>query len=189
MEVTEQQGVAGVSVMVVDDHPMWRDGVSRDLEAAGFIVAATADGVERARNRAAAVTPDVVLMDMHLPDGNGADATAAVLEVSPHSKILVLSASSERDDVLDAIKAGASGYLVKSASVDELLGAVRATYDGQAVFTLALPDWYSVNTDACPPPPPTTVHPRSRSSPNGRPKCCDWSRKGSAPSRLRPGSR
>jgi DNA-binding NarL/FixJ family response regulator len=138
VEVTEQQGVAGVSVMVVDDHPMWRDGVSRDLEAAGFIVAATADGVERARNRAAAVTPDVVLMDMHLPDGNGADATAAVLEVSPHSKILVLSASSERDDVLDAIKAGASGYLVKSASVDELLGAVRATYDGQAVFTPGL---------------------------------------------------
>ncbi|NMM84495.1 DNA-binding response regulator [Rhodococcus sp. SRB_17] len=138
MTVTEEGGVAGVSVMVVDDHPMWRDGVSRDLESAGFTVTATADGVERARNRAAAVKPDVVLMDMHLTDGNGAEATAAVLEVSPNSKILVLSASSERDDVLDAIKAGASGYLVKSASVAELLDAVRATYNGQAVFTPGL---------------------------------------------------
>jgi len=84
------------------------------------------------------VQPAVVLMDMNLPDGNGADATTAVLEVSPKSKVLVLSASAERDDVLDAVKAGASGYLVKSASVAELLEAVRATFDGQAVFTPGL---------------------------------------------------
>lgn len=127
-----------ITVMVVDDHPMWRDGVARDLEAAGFTVSATADGVESARRRAAAVRPAVVLMDMNLPDGNGADATTAVLGVSPGSKVLVLSASSERNDVLDAVKAGASGYLVKSASVAELLDAVRATSNGQAVFTPGL---------------------------------------------------
>ncbi|WP_174565401.1 response regulator [Rhodococcoides yunnanense] len=124
--------------MVVDDHPMWRDGVARDLDAAGFHVVATADGVAAARRRATATLPDVVLMDMHLPDGNGADATAQVLAGSPNSCILVLSASAERDDVLDAIKAGASGYLVKSASAEELFDAVRATAAGQAVFTPGL---------------------------------------------------
>lgn len=127
-----------ISVMVVDDHPMWRDGVARDLEAAGFEVVATADGVDAAKRRAGATMPDVVLMDMHLPDGNGADATAAVLAVSANSRILVLSASAEREDVLDAIKAGATGYLVKSASAQDLYDAVRATSAGQAVFTPGL---------------------------------------------------
>lgn len=125
-------------VMVVDDHPIWREGVARDLAEEGFDVVATADGVGAAVRRARAVAPDVVLMDMQLPDGTGAEATAGVLEVSPGSRVLVLSASEERDDVLQAVKAGASGYLVKSASQAELLAAVRATADGQAVFTPGL---------------------------------------------------
>lgn len=126
------------TIMVVDDHPMWRDGVSRDLTENGFEVVATADSVAAATSRAAAAQPQVVLMDMHLTDGNGAQATAAVLAQSPHSKVLVLSASSEREDVLEAVKAGASGYLVKSAGVAELLDAVRATAAGQPVFTPGL---------------------------------------------------
>ncbi|MFD1814443.1 response regulator [Rhodococcus gannanensis] len=124
--------------MVVDDHPIWRDGVARDLAEAGFDVVATADGVAAAARRATAVQPAVVLMDMQLPDGNGAQATGAVLAVSPESRVLVLSASAEREDVLDAIKAGASGYLVKSASAPELVAAVHATAAGQAVFTPGL---------------------------------------------------
>ncbi|WP_280408122.1 response regulator transcription factor [Nocardia brasiliensis] len=136
--MTDSAGTEAISVMVVDDHPMWRDGVSRDLTEAGFEVVATADGVGSATRRAAAVQPAVVLMDMQLTDGNGAQATAEVLRVSPQSRVLVLSASAERDDVLDAIKAGASGYLVKSASVAELIEAVRATAAGQPVFTPGL---------------------------------------------------
>ncbi len=131
-------GGPAVRVMVVDDHPMWRDGVARDLVEEGFDVVATADGVGAAGRRAAAVRPDVVLMDMQLPDGSGADATAAVLAASPSSKVLVLSASDERDDVLQAVKSGASGYLVKSSSRAELVAAVRSTADGQAVFTPGL---------------------------------------------------
>jgi DNA-binding NarL/FixJ family response regulator len=93
--------------MVVDDHPIWRDAVARDLAEDGFTVVATADGVGAARRRAAVVHPDVVVMDMRLADGDGAQATAEVLAVSPSSRILVLSASDERDDVLEAVKAGA----------------------------------------------------------------------------------
>lgn len=126
------------TVMVVDDHPIWREGVARDLAEDGFDVVATADGVRAAAARAGAVRPDVVLMDMQLPDGTGVDATTAVLEASPSTKVLVLSASAERDDVLAAVKSGASGYLVKSASRTELVDAVVATADGQAVFTPGL---------------------------------------------------
>lgn len=126
------------TVMVVDDHPIWRDAVARDLADDGFTVVATADGVGAARRRAAVVKPDVIVMDMQLSDGTGAQATAEVLEVSPTSRVLVLSASDERDDVLEAVKAGATGYLVKSASRTELADAVRATAGGRAVFTPGL---------------------------------------------------
>ena len=133
-------GVDGtaISVMVVDDHPIWREAVARDLADDGFDVVATADGVGSAKRRAAAVLPAVVVMDMRLADGDGAQATAEVLAVSPASRILVLSASDERDDVLEAVKAGALGYLVKSASKQELADAVRATAQGRAVFTPGL---------------------------------------------------
>ncbi|WP_242474288.1 response regulator [Tomitella cavernea] len=124
--------------MVVDDHPLWRDGVARDLAEEGFDVVATADGVASAAARAAAVRPDVVLMDMQMPDGTGAEATAQVLGAHPSARVLVLSASDERDDVLDAVMAGATGYLVKSAQRSELVAAVVATGDGQAVFTAGL---------------------------------------------------
>jgi DNA-binding NarL/FixJ family response regulator len=126
------------TVMVVDDHPIWRDAVARDLADGGFAVVATADGVASAKRRAAVVQPAVVLMDMRLGDGDGAQSTTEVLSVSPSSCILVLSASDERDDVLEAVKAGATGYLVKSASKQELEDAVRATAQGRAVFTPGL---------------------------------------------------
>ncbi|MGX9673039.1 response regulator [Mycobacterium sp. HM-7] len=127
-----------LTVMVVDDHPIWRDAVARDLEDSGFTVVATADGVAAAGRRAAVVKPQVVVMDMRLSDGSGVEATIQVLAVSPASRVLVLSASDERDDVLEAVKAGATGYLVKSASKAELADAVRATGDGRAVFTPGL---------------------------------------------------
>ncbi|BAX94614.1 response regulator [Mycobacterium shigaense] len=129
---------SATTVMVVDDHPIWRDAVARDLAEGGFSIVATADGVAAARRRAAAVRPDVVVMDMRLADGDGVRATAEVLAVSPSSRVLVLSASDERDDVLEAVKAGATGYLVKSASAAELAEAVSATAAGRAVFTPSL---------------------------------------------------
>lgn len=149
-----------VTVMVVDDHPIWRDAVARDLVDAGFDVVATADGVAAAKRRAAVVKPDVVLMDMRLQDGDGAQATTEVLAVSPGTHILVLSASDERDDVLEAVKAGAIGYLVKSASREELSDAVRATAHGRAVFTpglagLVLGEYRRIAQDTSDPAAPT----------------------------------
>jgi DNA-binding NarL/FixJ family response regulator len=127
-----------ISVMVVDDHPIWRDGVARDLSENGFKVLATAPGAAAAIRIAAAVRPNVVLMDLNLGNSSGVDATREITGTLPDTRVLVLSASGEHSDVLEAVKAGASGYLVKSASVPELLDAVRRTADGDPVFTPGL---------------------------------------------------
>ncbi|WP_306990874.1 response regulator [Amycolatopsis thermophila] len=127
-----------ISVMVVDDHPIWRDGVARDLSENGFDVRATAPDAAAAVRIATAVRPDVVLMDMNLGGTSGVDATRAITTSLPDTRVLVLSASGEHSDVLEAVKAGASGYLVKSASVQELVEAVRRTAEGDPVFTPGL---------------------------------------------------
>jgi DNA-binding NarL/FixJ family response regulator len=127
-----------VSVMVVDDHPIWRDGVARDLGERGFEVKATAGDAPAALRIARPVKPDVVLMDLNLGDTDGVTATRQITQEVPGTRVLVLSASGEHKDVLEAVKAGASGYLVKSASVEELVDAVQRTAAGDAVFTPGL---------------------------------------------------
>ena len=124
--------------MVVDDHPIWREGVARDLAERGFDVVATAADGAAAVRIAPAVRPDVVVMDLQLPHLSGAEATARIREALPATRVLVLSASAEQADVLEAVKAGASGYLVKSASAAELADAVARTAAGDAVFSAGL---------------------------------------------------
>jgi DNA-binding NarL/FixJ family response regulator len=124
--------------MVVDDHPMWRDAVARDLAEAGYDVVATAnDGAEAVR-RGTASRPQVVVLDMQMPLLSGAEVTARLVACDPDVKVLVLSASGEQHDVLQAVKAGAIGYLVKSASREELLAAVERVSVGDPVFTPGL---------------------------------------------------
>jgi DNA-binding NarL/FixJ family response regulator len=131
-------GRAAIRVLVVDDHPMWREAVARDLAEAGFAVVATAgDGPEAVR-RARATSPDVVVLDLNLPNLPGVEVARQLVASHPAVRILVLSASGEQEDVLEAVKAGATGYLVKSAGRDELLDAVGRTAAGDPVFTPGL---------------------------------------------------
>jgi DNA-binding NarL/FixJ family response regulator len=125
-------------VLVVDDHPMWREALARDLTAAGHDVVGTAGSVRSAVDVALATRPDVVVLDLQLPDGSGVQVLRELTArgLTPH--VLVLTASGEREDVLDAVKAGATGYLVKSATPAELLDAVGRTAGGEAVFTPGL---------------------------------------------------
>jgi DNA-binding NarL/FixJ family response regulator len=141
-----------ITVMVVDDHPIWREGVARDLTERGLKIVATAPDADAAVRIARAVRPQVVLMDLNLggwkpaePAGwGGGSATSGVRAIEgilaelPETKVLVLSASGEHTDVLEAVKAGATGYLVKSASAEELLAAVLRTAEGFPVFTPGL---------------------------------------------------
>jgi DNA-binding NarL/FixJ family response regulator len=127
-----------ITVMVVDDHPIWREGVARDLTERGLDVVATAPDADAAVRIARAVRPRVVLMDLNLGEKSGVQAIEGILDALPETRILVLSASGEHTDVLEAVKAGAAGYLVKSASAEELLTAVQRTADGFPVFTPGL---------------------------------------------------
>jgi DNA-binding NarL/FixJ family response regulator/signal transduction histidine kinase len=128
-----------IRVMVVDDHPVWRDGVKGDLERSGAatVVAEASDGGE-AIEQAREAMPDLILMDLRMPGVSGVDAIRQIVEESPHVKVLVLSASAEESDVLEAVKVGAAGYILKSATSEELVEAVRRVRRGDPVFTAPL---------------------------------------------------
>ena len=126
---------AALRLVVADDHPIWREAVERDLTAAGLVVVGTAGDGEKAVRVCAATRPDVLVCDLQMPGLSGVEVARAV---SAQTKVLVLSASGEQQDVLEAVKAGASGYLLKSATAAELVDAVRRTAAGAAVFTPGL---------------------------------------------------
>jgi DNA-binding NarL/FixJ family response regulator len=136
--MTGQDQDRPLRVMVVDDHPIWREAIERDLSSAGLEVVAAAGDGEQALRRMAAARPDVVVLDLRLPVLDGVETTRRIAAEHPGVRVLVLSASGEEGDVLSAIKAGATGYLVKSASSTELIEAVRRTAAGDAVFTPGL---------------------------------------------------
>jgi DNA-binding NarL/FixJ family response regulator len=145
---------AGVAtrIMLVDDHPIWRDALERDLVAAGFeVIGAFGDG-EAAVRVAPALRPDVVLMDLMLPGMSGVTAAAKLVELDPSVRVLMFSSSGEDEDVLAAVKVGARGYLVKSARSAELMEAVRRTAEGRATFSpglaaLVLGEYRRINRD------------------------------------------
>jgi DNA-binding NarL/FixJ family response regulator len=125
--------------LIADDHPMWRGGVRNDLETSGEaeVVAEASDGGEAI---AAAIEhmPEVVLMDLQMPQVSGVEATRRIIEAAPHVRVLVLSASGEEADVLEAVAAGATGYLLKSSTAADVLDAVKRVRDGEPVFTPSL---------------------------------------------------
>ena len=128
-----------IAVVLVDDHPVWRDGVRTDLESTGLaeIVGEASDGgegIELVLDK----MPDVVLMDLQMPTVSGVEATKQIRDSAPNVKVLVLSASAEEEHVLEAVKAGASGYLLKSSTSQELMDAVARVHAGEPVFTPSL---------------------------------------------------
>lgn len=125
-------------VMLVDDHPMWLEAMGEDLEDDGFEIVATARTGEECLTRARATEPEVLIMDLQIPEPDGATCTEILMREFPDLNVLVVSASGERRDVLRAVKAGARGYLLKSATPQEMLDGVRQTARGQAVFTPSL---------------------------------------------------
>jgi DNA-binding NarL/FixJ family response regulator len=152
-----EAGRGPVKVMVVDDHPMWRDAVARDLSESGFEVVATAGDGDQAVRRARAAAPDVLVLDLNLPGKPGVQVCKEVLAAHPALRVLVLSASGEHADVLEAVKSGATGYLLKSASTQELQDAVRRTAAGDPVFTpglagLVLGEYRRLASDPAPAP-------------------------------------
>ena len=125
--------------MLVDDHPIWRQTLRKILERRRFcrVVAEAGDGAE-AVQLAGPAAPDVVVMDIQLPRQNGIDATAALVAEHPEIRVLVLASSENRAQVIAAVQAGASGYLLKTAESDEVREAVRRVHAGELVFPPSL---------------------------------------------------
>ena len=122
------------SVVIVDDHELFRAGVRAELE--GLVdVRAEAGAVEEAVTAILRETPDVVLLDVHMPGGGGVEVLRQVGRERPTQRFLALSVSDAADDVIAVIRAGARGYVTKSISGEDLADAVRRVRDGDAVFS------------------------------------------------------
>ncbi len=124
-----------ISVLIADDHAPFRDGLRALLRSEADIetVGEAATGREVIA-QAATLQPDVILMDLHMPEGNGIDASRTILASSPHISILVLTMFEDDDSVFAALQAGARGYLLKGALKAEILRAIRGVYQGEAIF-------------------------------------------------------
>lgn len=121
-----------IRVMIVDDHEIMRDGLNEVLtRAGGFEVAGQAGDGAAAVKLAASVKPDVIIMDSMMPVMNGVDACREITETLPDAKVLILTASTEEDAVVEAVAAGAAGYLQKYSGKEKLLNTVRDVADGE----------------------------------------------------------
>ena len=134
MTEPERRPQRPVTVVLVDDHAMFRTGVRAELGSAVAVVGEAADAQEAVRI-VLEQKPDVVLLDVHLPGGGGGEVLRQVHPKEPEVKFLALSVSDAAEDVIGTIRAGARGYVTKSITGDELVAAIKRVADGDAVFS------------------------------------------------------
>ncbi len=128
-----------IRVLVADDHEMFRRGLTIVLEAEGdIVVVGQAPDGDVAVTKAAELAPDVILMDVRMPHLDGIGATRRIRQAFPMSRIIMLTVSDEEDDLFDAIKAGANGYLLKEVSIEEVADTVRAVMAGASLLSPTL---------------------------------------------------
>ena len=150
--------MARVTVLVVDDHALFRSGVRAELQERVDVIG-EAGSVEEAVGAIASKTPDVVLLDVHMPGGGGVEV---IRRTTGPTRFLALSVSDDPKDVIAVIRAGARGYVTKSISAPELADAIERVHDGDAVFSPRLAGFV---LDALAPEPPgdgATLTPRER---------------------------
>ncbi|MBI2202084.1 MAG: response regulator transcription factor [Armatimonadetes bacterium] len=128
-----------VSVIVVDDHPLFRAGLRALLATrSDFTVVGEAHNGEEALQMARDLRPDLVLMDIRMPRMGGLEATKAIKREFPQMRVVMITVSEEAEDLFEAVKAGAQGYIVKNLASNEVLDLIRRAADGEAAFTPAL---------------------------------------------------
>jgi DNA-binding NarL/FixJ family response regulator len=133
--VTEARPVESVRVLIADDHPHYREGLARLLRKSGIDVVGEAPNAEAAIRAAEETAPDVVIMDLNMPGLSAVEATRRLIERAPGSRVLVLSVSARDEDVTEAMRGGAAGYLLKEAPVDEVVAGIRAAAADRAVVS------------------------------------------------------
>jgi len=125
-----------IRVLIIDDHTLFRSGIKLLLERQeGFeVVGEAGDGLDGAK-RAKTLKPDVVLLDLHMPGTSGLAAIPLLLEEAPQAQIVMLTVSEDAEDLLDAMRAGACGYLLKNIDTDFLLDSIRRAANGESVMS------------------------------------------------------
>jgi DNA-binding NarL/FixJ family response regulator len=131
----EERAVETIRVLIVDDHDLFRTGLRNLLEEQGVhVLGEAASGTDAVRS-VREIAPDVVVMDLNMPGMGGVDATRHIAAIAPLTRVVVLTISDEDADVMDAILAGACGYLLKDASIDELMAGIRAAARGESLIS------------------------------------------------------
>jgi DNA-binding NarL/FixJ family response regulator len=128
-----------ITILIADDSALFRQGMRAMLRREDELTLAgeATNGTEAIR-LAVNLQPDVVLMDLHMPEGNGIDATRTIVAQAPHIRVLVLTMFEDDDSVFAALQAGARGYLLKGADKAEIVRAIRAVHSGEAIFGPAI---------------------------------------------------
>lgn len=125
-----------IRVLIVDDHALFRRGLQMVLDEEGdMAVVGEANDGQEAVGKAGDLLPDIVLMDIRMPRRGGIEACTGIKDVAPSARIVMLTISDEEADLFEAVKAGATGYLLKEIPIDEVADAVRAVYEGQSLIT------------------------------------------------------
>jgi len=122
----------------VDDHDLFRTGLRTLLEEQGVDVVGEADNGMRALEQLRETAPDVVVMDLNMPGISGVEATRQIAMIAPLTRVLVLTISDQDSDIMDAIVAGACGYLLKDASIEQLLAGINAAAAGESLVSPAI---------------------------------------------------
>ena len=135
VETAERRHVEALRVLLVDDHDLFRTGLRNLLEEQGLAIVGEAGTGAEAVAYVRELTPDVVVMDLNMPSMGGVEATRHIAEVSLLTRVVMLTISDEDSDVTDAILAGACGYLLKDASIQELVSGIQAAARGEALIS------------------------------------------------------
>lgn len=133
-QLADMSSKEAIRVLVVDDHDLFRTGLRALLEEEGFEVADAVSGPAAVR-RVASLAPDVVVMDMNMPGIDGVEATRLVRDAAPDAAVVMLTIATDDVRVIEALRAGASGYLLKDASLDEIAAGIRAAAAGQSAIS------------------------------------------------------
>jgi DNA-binding NarL/FixJ family response regulator len=129
------RGLDELRVLVVDDHDLFRTGLRNLLEEEGVNVVGEAENGENAIRLASDLAPDVVIMDLNMPGAGGVETTRRLSSLAPLSRVVVLTISADDDDVMNAVMAGACGYLLKDSSIQELIAGIRAASEGESLIS------------------------------------------------------
>jgi DNA-binding NarL/FixJ family response regulator len=134
-EIPGEEQADALRVLVVDDHDLFRTGLRNLLEDEGVVVVGEASGGAEAVRIVRELAPDVVVMDLNMPGITGVEATRQISSVAPLTRVVVLTISDQDGDVMDAILAGACGYLLKDSSIQDLIQGIRSAAVGEALIS------------------------------------------------------